>query len=190
MLAQRLPAFMDVDEFYAWDGEYGVQYQLIDGEPVAMAPAGVPHGLIQAQVAFALMKALDRSGSACRVIIAAGVIPHIRSNTNVRIPDLSVSCSIDIDQRAVLDPVLTVEILSPSNSRETWEAIRNYTSIPSMRIILAIGSVHRRIQMLVRDANGDWPKEPAEVPLDRPLDLAPLGIAVDPAEFYRGVPTA
>ena len=47
----------------------------------------------------------------------------------MRVPDLAVSCSpFELTQPAPTDPVLIVEILSPSNRAETWANVWAYTS--------------------------------------------------------------
>jgi Uma2 family endonuclease len=44
-LRKRPPAHMTLDEFLAWEPGGG-KWQLIDGEPVAMAPGSDAHGAI------------------------------------------------------------------------------------------------------------------------------------------------
>ena len=54
MVAVRnpVPARMTVDEFLCWDsGERsGRLWQLVDGEPVAMAPGSQNHGALQGEI--------------------------------------------------------------------------------------------------------------------------------------------
>jgi Uma2 family endonuclease len=47
--ALKLPDFLTVDAFLAWDTPMGSLWQLVDGVPQAMAPASPTHGLIQAR---------------------------------------------------------------------------------------------------------------------------------------------
>ena len=49
-IRRRLPHHMTVDEFIAWVGDG--RWQLVDGEPRAMAPANATHGIIQARLAL------------------------------------------------------------------------------------------------------------------------------------------
>jgi hypothetical protein len=37
----KIPVRMTVDEFLKWDSEDGARYELVDGEPRALAPADV-----------------------------------------------------------------------------------------------------------------------------------------------------
>jgi hypothetical protein len=56
---------------------------------------------------------------------------------NVRAPNLGVACSPLLPEQATLtDPVLLIEILSPSNQVKTWSNVR---------------------------ATGEWPEEPEQL---------------------------
>jgi Uma2 family endonuclease len=134
-LPKLAPSRMTVEELLDWPGNgSGRKFQLIDGEPVAMAPGSVTHGIIQANLTRLLGNHLV--GSRCHVVVAPGIIPRVRSEANLRIPDLAVSCETD-DQglRALTEPTLVVEILSPSNEAETRENVWAYATIPTVREI-------------------------------------------------------
>ncbi len=52
--ALRRP-LLTVDEFHAWEPPSGLEHrrwELVDGEPVCMAPPGINHGAIQSQAAM------------------------------------------------------------------------------------------------------------------------------------------
>ena len=59
---------------------------------------------------------------------------------------------------ALTDPVLVVEILSPSNAAETWSNIWTYTTIPSVREILVVRSATIGAEVLRRNADDTWPE--------------------------------
>ena len=51
-LPKLAPSRMTVEELLDWPGDRsGKKFELVDGEPRAMAPASVSHGIIQANVA-------------------------------------------------------------------------------------------------------------------------------------------
>lgn len=187
--AERVTAPMTVAEFFEWDGDgEPYRHQLIDGVPVAMTRPRPNHGRIAANLASALISSLRSIDSPCGVFMTPGVVPHIRSTTNLRVPDIAVSCSDRGDTADLHEPVMIAEVLSPSNRAETWEAIRNYLTIPSVQTILIVESVHAGISVLQRDAAGAWPREPAPVPLDGEIALEALGVTLMSADVYRGVP--
>ncbi len=102
---------MTVAEFLRWDDGTDTRYELIDGCPVAMAPAAPAHSVIAANLSHEL-----RSGvrSPCYVGNEAGVQRPDRDDTFYE-ADVIVSCTpVDPGRAAIPDPVLVVEVLSPS----------------------------------------------------------------------------
>ena len=92
------------------------------------------------------------------MIAAPGIIPQVRAEENFRIPDLAVTCTAyEIEEYDVTNPVLIVEILSPSNRAETWQNVWSYTTIPSLREILILSSTAVRASLLRRGSDGNWP---------------------------------
>src|SRR5690349_13476783 len=159
-LPQLVPSRRTVEEFLDWLGDGSRQkFELVDGEPRAMARASVSHGIIQANIAGIPRSHL--SGSRCHVVVEPGIIPRERSDANMRVPDLAVSCEVpDRGQRALTEPTLVVEILSPSNESETRENVWAYTTIPTVRKILLMRSTRIAAELLRRGADGSWPSNP------------------------------
>ena len=72
---------MTVAEFLAWPADpTGAAWQLIDGEPVAMAPPSETHGAIQSEIGSLLRNHLLERSLPCRVVTAPGVVPRVRSD--------------------------------------------------------------------------------------------------------------
>ncbi len=176
---------MDVAEFLAWDAPSGNLWQLVDGEPQAMAPASRTHGVIQAELGRLIGNHLAASAPECSVITNPGTIPRIRADANFRIPDLAVTCSgYEQEEYDVSEPVLLVEILSPTNKTETWTNVWAYTTIPSVREILILHSVRIRAELLRRDAEGNWPDR-AQMIEDGSLELTSIDFGVPLQSIYR-----
>ncbi len=176
---------MDTGEFLAWDAPATARWQLVDGEPQAMAPASRTHGVIQAELIKLLGVHFDERSSPCVVVDAAGVLPRVRADINVRVPDVAVTCTeTEVEEHTLSEPVLLVEILSPSNRAETWSNVWTYTTIPSVREILIIDSVRIRAHLLRRDGQGNWP-ERATVIEEGILELESVDFRVPLATLYR-----
>lgn len=183
--AMQFPARMTVAEFLDWSPPDGQMWQLVDGDPVAMAPASTTHARIQAEIGALLRNHLLESDRPCAVLMAPGVTPHIGRDHNVRVPDLGVSCAPGSDDGALLsDPVLLIEILSPSNYRETWANVWAYASIPTVREILVISSIAISAEILRRRPDGTWPEQ-AESIKSGDLRLESIGYVVPLEAFYR-----
>jgi Uma2 family endonuclease len=186
-LRKRLPTRMTVDEFLVWDSDdvTGRRWQLIDGEPVLMAPAADAHTRIHAELVRLLGNHLLAAGSKCSVVVGPGIVPRIRSNENFRVPDLGVTCAPPSGGVMVPEPVLLIEILSPGNESKTRSNIWTYTTMPSVQEILAVRSTRMEVELLRRDADGNWPASPVVVRLPETLELTSIGFASPVAELYR-----
>lgn len=185
-LPRPAPSRMTVEEFLDWPGDgTGRKHQLIDGEPRAMAPASTTHGTIQAALARLLGNHL--AGSGCRVVIAPGVVPRVRSDANMRVPDLAVTCEADDPgQHAMAEPILLVEILSPSNEAETRANVWAYTTIPTVREILLVRSTHIGAELIRREPEGGWPANALALAADASLVLESLDFSCPLATVYQG----
>lgn len=177
---------MTVDEFLCWDSgdRSGRLWQLVDGEPEAMAPASENHGALQIEIGGLIRDHLRATRPNCRVIGAPGVVPHLRANWNARVPDLGVTCSPPSGRHLMQGPVLLIEILSPSNEAETWRNVWAYTTIPSVKEILVVRSTRIEAELLRRLSDGNWPKETTVLgPGDQTM-LESVGLSVGLEAFY------
>ncbi|MGO9234319.1 MAG: Uma2 family endonuclease [Methylocella sp.] len=181
----KIPVRMTVAEFLAWNPPTAQLWQLVDGEPQAMAPAGVTHGAIQSALSYLITRHFEEQASHCRVITAPGVIPRVQSDTNVRIPDLAVTCSgYDAEESSLTDPVLLIEILSPSNQAETWANVWTYTTMPSVQEILVLKTASIGAELLRRNQDGSWPSQPSTIEAGD-LILESIGFSFPLAAAYR-----
>jgi len=183
--ALKPPEMMTVAEFLAWDAPGDGRWQLIDGEPVAMAPTSRTHGTLQLELGSVIRNHLTEVGSPCNVIAAPGVIPRVGANENFRIPDLAVTRTRYVtEEYDVSNPILIVEILSPSNRAETWRNLWTFTTLPSLKEILMLSSTSVRAEVLRRDAAGNWPALPTAVE-DGDLCLESIDLTIPLASIYR-----
>ena len=182
----KSPPIMTVAEFLAWDAPSGHRWQLVDGEPTAMAPASRTHNGILIELGALIRNHLLERGGPCFVVPTQGVVPRARSDDNYRIPDLAVTCTgYETEEYSLVEPVLLVEILSPSNQAETWTNIWAYMTIPSLREILVLRSASVGAQVLRRGADGSWPDRPIAV-TEGMLVLESIDFSVELTALYRG----
>jgi Uma2 family endonuclease len=188
--ANQLPATMTVAEFLAWNPpDASDRWELIEGAPRAMAPASPRHGAIQGEVSRLIGNRLvDLPGPACRVVIEPGIQPKVRGDLNVRIPDLAVTCTaVDADDRLLREPLVVVEILSPSNRPDTWANVWSYTTIPSVWEILVVHTASIRADLLRREQDGSWPDNPLALTLGDDVSLESIDFTAPLTAFYRTV---
>lgn len=157
-----MPARVTVAESLVWDSgdPTGRRWQLVDGEPQAMIPGNATHGALSSEFGALLGNRLFECQSPCRVVTGPGIVPRLRPDRNYWVPDLGVSCAPPSTGKVVSEPVLLVEILSPSNEAETWANIWAYISIPSITEILALHGTRIEAELLRRAPDGTWPEQP------------------------------
>ena len=180
----KIPVRMTVDEFLQWDSDDGRRYELVDGEPRAMAPASTIHGFLQNELGRLIGNHLRDHASGCEVVANPGIVPRLLSEHNVRIPNLAVTCSpLAAGQATLSDPVLLIEILSPSNQAKTWTNVWAYTSIPSVKEILVLRADRIAAELLRRSPQGEWPERPLTITAGE-LVLETIGFRVPLTDLY------
>jgi Uma2 family endonuclease len=143
---------MTLAEFLEWDDGTHRRYELLDGMPVMMAPSLEAHGELAAAMAAEIRARLR---SPCRVISEAGIVIPDRSNTYY-LADLAVTCAPrEPGRRMVVEPVLVVEVLSPSTGQvDRWRKVADYRTLPSVQEILVVFSDERRVEVQRRTPDG------------------------------------
>lgn len=178
------PVHYTVQEFLSWDPGDGQRYELVDGLPRAMAPASNVHGFLQAELGSLIRNHLRQHRPECEVIANPGIVPQILSGHNFRIPDLGVTCArIRPGSSMLPEPLLLVEILSPSNQADTWSNVWTYTSIPTVQEILILHSAQVAAEVLRRTGEGGWPGG-TELVTDGDLVLSSIGFRESIGELY------
>lgn len=136
-------------EFLARGERPGLREELHAGRIVAMAPPAPVHGTIAGNAAFLLRRRLR---SPCRVVSEAPV--EVDDGT-VFAADLAVTCAPIEPGRATVEPLLIVEILSPSTRRlDLGEKAQAYAELPACREIWLVDSERRRVQLWRRAEEG------------------------------------
>src|SRR5216683_982548 len=115
-MAEPAISRMTLEEFLRWDDGTDTRYELIDGFPVAMAPPAEAHRILAERLVSRIDAALA-GRRPCNAQIEPGVGRPDRADSYY-VPDIAVTCEPNEPGRqAMLDPILIVEILSPSTER-------------------------------------------------------------------------
>ncbi len=180
---------MTADEFLASVLSFGPgKHELIHGVVRAMAPASPTHGTIQMRLGQLIGNHLAQHRNDCRVISEAGVQPRVRGKTNVRVPELLVTCGPPpaASDRIVAAPLIIIEVLSPGNDNETDASIIACASIPSVQEMLSVDSTRRLVEIWRRDSKGDWPVDPETLTGAGVVRLDTLNFAMSLDDIYAG----
>jgi Uma2 family endonuclease len=103
-------------------------------------------------------------------------------------PDASVICgSAEIDpddDHVVLNPVLLVEVTSPSTEDyDRGEKLDHYKRIPSLHEVVFVSHRERLVEVLRRETDGSWSRHEARP--GRAMSLMSLGCELPVDEVYR-----
>lgn len=181
-MAEAALKLMTVDEFVHWDDGTDARYQLIEGQPMAMAPPWTNHGTIAVNTGRQLANRLD-SRPACRAISEAGV--RI-SDLTYFVADVAVTCEPPRNGPWVDEPSLLVEVLSPSTRREDFAIkLPAYQRIEALQEIWLVDSERRWVQLWRRDGVRRWIVEDFVGAAE--LESVLLGDRVPLDEIYRNV---
>ena len=176
---------MTSDEFIAWvmEGPDAGRCELVDGEVVAMAPERLAHARVKARVLRALEDAIAGRALPCEAL-PDGVSVEIDAAT-VYEPDALLRCGepLDGETAKVVDPVVVVEVRSPSTAgRDAGVKLGDYFRIPSVRHYLILDTRRRTV---VHHARGAEPgKIETRVLRDGVLRLDPPSIELDIARLF------
>jgi Uma2 family endonuclease len=188
---EELP-LMTAEEFFDMpDDGTDTKYELVDGLLVAMAPTHPTHGRLQAALSYLITAHLKARKSPCWVATEICVQPTIKANTNVRVPDLGVSCRPQAPgDKSMPEPVLLAEILSPSTAKADQAKVWLYATMPSVQEILIVHSKKVRLEFYTRLADGSWPKEAQMAIAGQGIHFKCIDMALAVDELYDGIPLA
>jgi Uma2 family endonuclease len=176
---------MSLDEFLHWDNGTDTRYELIDGVPIAMVPPAEAHRILAVRLVSRIEAALQ-SRRPCNAQIDAGVLRPDRCDAYY-VADVAVTCRPNEPGRqAIAEPILIVEILSPSTERHDRRIkLPIYREIESVQEILLIDSDSYYAEVHRRDAN-HWIIELVRGS-GAILSLSSVGLSLSMAELYGGI---
>ncbi len=176
----------EFDDFVAQVGD-SVIYELMDGEIVAMSNPTETHEQIASNIGARLKLAMD--GRGCRSYQGGMMVQASddASSGNKFRPDVVVRCGPSQNRTWITDPVVVVEVLSPSTidiDRTTKLAF--YRQLPSLRHIVLAYSDSMRIEHYEREGDG-WKLQVIVDPDDK-LALAAVDFEIEIEEIYFDLP--
>jgi Uma2 family endonuclease len=176
---------MTLEEFLRWDDCTDTRYELIDGFPVAMAPPAEAHRILAVRLVSRIDAALA-SRRPCNAQIEPGVVRPDRADSYF-VPDIAVTCEPNEPGRqAMINPLLIVEILSPSTERSDRRLKMSvYQGLPSAREILLIDADSYHAEVYRRE-NDHWGIELVRG-AEAVLHLASVDLRTSMSELYEGI---
>lgn len=171
-------------EYLALEEESTVRHEYLDGEIYAMAGGSPDHAALAAAIIAALGGRLPEG---CR-IFTSDLRLRISATGLSTYPDAAVVCGPTAraaeDQFAVVNPVLVVEVTSPSTEDyDRGEKLRHYKSLPSVREIVIAS--HREPRLTLHRREDDrWTETNASPGEHLSLESLATELAID--QVYHG----
>jgi len=171
-------------EYLALEEESTVRHEYLDGEIYATAGGSPDHAALAAAVIAALG---GRLPSGCRAF-TSDLRLRIPATGLSTYPDAAVVCGpterAPNDRLAVTNPVLLVEVTSPSTEDyDRGEKLRHYKSLHSVREVLIVSHREPRLTVYRRRGADGWSEETAGP--GQSVALASLETELGVGEVYR-----
>lgn len=177
--AAARPPRMTAEEFVLWALQQpeGTHYELIDGVVYDQAQERSAHALLKFQIARRLFDAVRAASLPCTVY-PDGMAIRVDAETTFE-PDCMVRCGppLDDDALLVLDPLIVVEVRSPStSSHDAGFKLEGYFRVPSVRHYLLFRTDR---PTLIHHARAQDGAIATRIVTREPLLLDPPGLLLD-----------
>ena len=176
---------MSREEYRRWaEQQPSGRFERVEGVVVAMAPERASHADRKALVWLALRQAVATSGLPCHVY-PDGMTVEVEDNDFE--PDAILRCgdALPGDAIVVPDPVVVVEVLSPSTrGDDLTRKFVAYFRVPSVQHYLVLWA--DRPQLLHHWRQADGQSVATRVVTSGAITLDPPGIAITIADIYAG----
>jgi Uma2 family endonuclease len=174
-------------EYLAYERDSGLKHEFEDGAIVAMAGGSRRHNALASRVTAALESAREPG---C-VAFQSDQRVRVLATGKATYPDASMVCGpiegdpADPSGATITNPVLIVEVLSPSTEQEDrgnkWQ---HYQLIPSLAEYVLVSQAEPRVERYRRLPSGAW--EYSDV-TEGTMQLS-SGAVLDLAKLYDGLP--
>ena len=178
--------YWTAEEFLAFEAKSDFKHELIDGEVYDMTGGTGEHSQIAANIIRSLGNLLETSS--CRVHTSDMMLKV--SDDRYLYPDVSVVCGQpeyeDDSRLALLNPILVVEVTSPSSAEVDRGSKReSYMQLPSVQAYLLIDQ-HRIYAELFQRADVGWRMQ-VFTSFDDVVSIEALNVELPLALIFRGV---
>ena len=173
-------------EYLAFEETAPLRHEFMGGEVYAMSGGTLRHNRISGNTYISLSQALK--GKPCQVFMN-DVKLHVARDRAYYYPDVMVTCaeqaSAANESQVVNDPVLVVEVLSPSTEgTDRREKLAAYRHLPSLQEYALISQDTQQIEVYRRHGDINWLYITFEP--DDTVEFTSVGLSLPIAELYAG----
>ena len=178
---------MSVEEFLDFAESSEEWYEYIDGEPIKMTGGQLNHFDIISNILFELRLLLAETD--CRTL-PNGMLVRVGDASLVS-PDVIVVCGepeTESDTRILLNPILVVEVTSPSSISHDRVVKRDfYESVDSIQAYLIVDQDRMLAELFVRSESGWYLQTFSQS--DEEIPLEALNCSLSLRDIYRNIET-
>jgi Uma2 family endonuclease len=177
-----------VEDYLAFERASDRRHEYLNGELYLMAGAGANHNLIAVNVLASLHVQLRQRPC---VIYPSDMRVKVSYTGLYTYPDVSVVCGApqfeDDQHDTLLNPILIVEILSPSTeSYDRGRKFQHYRTLASLQEYVLISQDVHRIERYVRQDNDQWLLSDV-TQVDAALELSSISCTLSLADVYEKI---
>jgi Uma2 family endonuclease len=163
------------------------EFELVDGELVMMVNPTQYHEQIAANIGAPLKLAMDRRGCLSYQGGMRVQRDHDSSGRDKYRPDVLVRCGAIENTTYVIDPIVIVEVLSPSTiDNDRGRKLRFYKTMPTAMHIVLAHSDQMRVEHYARLPDG-WQLGVLTLPTEQ-LVLDAVDFSIDQSQIYFDLP--
>ena len=189
------PARFTMAAYLTFERAAAERHEFLDGQIYAMAGESEAHGILSANLLASFVVQLR--GTPCRAfskdmkVLCGPYRSHTREGLYAY-PDLVIVCGTrqyhDQAQDVLLNPVVLVEVLSPSTEAfDRGEKFTRYSEwLPSLQHYLLVSQESPRIDQYSRTPGDQWALRHVQG-LPAALSLPDQGVVLPLSEIYEGV---
>jgi Uma2 family endonuclease len=177
------------DEYLRLEAQSPIKHEYVNGDVFAMTGGTLRHNVIAANVLAALRSHLRNTP--CRAFIN-DVRVRIEKTHSYYYPDVLVACAhgtqtLDLNAVTIDDPVLVIEVLSPSTeATDRREKLLAYRTLSSLSEYVLISQDEARVEIHRRHGAIGWDR--IEYSGAETVDLAAVDLRIAMLDIYDGIP--
>ncbi len=179
---------MTLEEYLEFDYNAEGRYEYFDGEVIEMSGGSPEHSLLSNRIGRLLGNVLDPKGCS---VYNSEVLIKVPAMLPYRYGDVSALCGNPIyedlgNQRLLVNPMLIVEVLSPSTEKYDREKkFKAYKSIESLHEYLLVSQTEKFVTLYTKYNEKFWFQ--SEYVDGETLKLESLECELSVDEIYQGI---
>ena len=173
-------------EYLTFEETAALRHEYVGSEAYAMSGGSQRHNRISINTASLLLARL--AGKPCQVFMSDMKL-RVARDCAYYYPDVVATCSeqakVANEAQVVSDPVLVIEVLSPSTeATDRREKLHAYRHLPSLREYVLISQDRQQVEIYRRQGDLGWlfiTYEPGDT-----VEFAAVGVTLQISDLYAG----